>query len=100
MKALFLTSFLIVPRKGLFLADLAVAALGEGGVGGKDDLTPTTVSRKPGMAGRNQTRLSRGTCAGLSIISGVMSCPRTSPSGLDIPRISVASVLSDSPNQF
>ena len=99
-KALFLASFMIVPRNGLLLADLAVAALGEGGVGGREERTPPTVSKNPGMAGKNQTRLRRGTWDGFDIIRGVISCPSTSPSGLDIPRMRVARVLSVSPNQF
>ena len=79
---------------------MAEAALGEGGVGGREEWTPHTVIKKPGRAGRNQTRLRRGMWAGLVTSSGVSDWPRTSPRGLDMPRIRVAIVRSDSPNQF
>ena len=64
MKGLLVASCLMVPRKGGLLTVLARAALGEGGVGGREDLTPRTVRRNPGTAGRNQTRLSRGNWEG------------------------------------
>jgi hypothetical protein len=99
-KALFFTSFIIVPRNGRLFADFEVAALGDGGVGGREVRTPPTVRRNPGIAGKNQTRLRRGTWVGFDIMRGVISCPSTRPRGFDIPRISVARVLSFSPNQF
>ena len=61
-KGTLVTSFLMVPMNGLLLAALVAAALGDGGVGGKDDLTPQTVNKKPGKAGRNQIRLRSGNC--------------------------------------
>ena len=72
-KALFLINCIMVPRKGPLLAVLAIAALGDGGVGGREERTPPTVRRNPGIAGRNQTRFRRGTCVGFEIISGVIS---------------------------
>ena len=40
---------------------LPAAALGEGGVGGREVRTPTTVSNRPGRDGKNQMRFSSGT---------------------------------------
>ena len=54
----------------------------------------------PGIEGRNQTRLRRGIWLALVTSSGVRDWPSTSPSGFDMPRIRVARVRSDSPNQF
>ena len=51
---------MIVPRNGLFCVVFADAALGDGGVGGREELTPITVKRNPGIAGINQARLSIG----------------------------------------
>ncbi len=99
-KARFLHSFAMVPRKGRRFDSTAEAALGDGGVGGSDDRTPHTVRKKPGRAGRNQTRFRRGMSSGLVTRRGVRDWPSTRPKGLDMPRMRVARVRSDSPNQF
>ena len=77
------------------MASFAEAALADGGVGGRDALTPHTVSKNPGNDGRNQIRFIKGRSAGLSTINGVIVWPSTRPSGLDMPKIMVARLLSD-----
>jgi hypothetical protein len=99
-KARFLHSLAMVPRKGRRFDSTAEAALGDGGVGGNDERTPHTVRKKPGRAGRNQTRFRRGMSSGLVTRRGVRDWPSTRPRGLDMPRMRVARVRSDSPNQF
>ena len=72
-KGTLVMSCLMVPRNGLLLVSLAAAALGEGGEGGRDDLTPQTVRMKPGSAGRNQIRFKRGILDGSVTMIGVIS---------------------------
>ena len=74
--------------------------LGEGGDGGREERTPHIVRKNPGRAGRNQTRLSRGSWEGEETMIGVTNWPRTRPRGLDIARRRVARPRSSWLNQF
>ena len=74
--------------------------LGDGGEGGREERTPQMVRKKPGRAGRNQTKLRRGSWEGAVTTRGVTSWPRTSPRGLDMAKRRVASPRSSWQNQF
>ena len=50
----------MVLKKGFLTPAAEVAALGLGGVRGREVLTPNTVNRKPSRAGMNQITLRRG----------------------------------------
>ena len=75
------------------------SALLEGGLGGREDLTKTTIKMNPKAPGINQTIPIRGTCRGCVTKRGVVSCDSTKPKGALSERTPVASRFSDSPNQ-